>query len=66
MVCLVEPGCFRQLHSFVQQVSEGQGRLEVLALAATDNSDTSHRFDTAGAAPAPGQQRQAAAPPNTR
>ncbi|GAB4814927.1 hypothetical protein N2152v2_001973 [Parachlorella kessleri] len=35
VVCLVEPGLFRDLHSLVQSSSEGVGRLDVVALAAT-------------------------------
>ena len=35
VVCLVEPGLFRDLHSLVQTSTEGLGRLEVVALAAT-------------------------------
>ena len=35
VVCLVEPGIFRPVHSFIQTSSAGVGRLEVLALAAT-------------------------------
>ena len=47
IACLVEPGHFRQIHSWVQQSSEGQGRLEVLSLAAVDDTDTSAAFDSA-------------------
>ena len=47
ILCLVEPGHFRQIHSFVQQSSEGQGRLEVVSLAAIDDTDTSAAFDSA-------------------
>lgn len=46
VTCLVEPGHFRQIHSFVQQSSEGQGRLEVLSLAAIDDTDSSAAFDS--------------------
>ncbi|PSC73308.1 ribosome maturation SBDS [Micractinium conductrix] len=35
LVCLVEPGIFRPVHSFIQTSSAGVGRLEVLSLAAT-------------------------------
>ncbi len=34
-MCLVEPGAFREMHSFVQKSCEGSGRLEVISLAAT-------------------------------
>ncbi|KAL3153920.1 54S ribosomal protein L2 mitochondrial [Trebouxia sp. C0010 RCD-2024] len=47
ITCLVEPGHFRQIHSWVQQSSEGQGRLEVVSLAAIDDTDTSAAFDSA-------------------
>ena len=47
VTCLVEPGHFRQIHSFVQQSSEGQGRLEVVSLAAIDDTDSSAAFDSA-------------------
>ncbi|PRW61221.1 ribosome maturation SBDS [Chlorella sorokiniana] len=39
LVCLVEPGIFRSVHSFIQTSSGGSGRLEVLALAATVEVD---------------------------
>lgn len=39
LVCLVEPGIFRSVHSFIQTSSGGSGRLEVLALAATAEVD---------------------------
>ncbi len=39
LVCLVEPGIFRSVHSFIQTSSSGSGRLEVLALAATAEVD---------------------------
>ena len=39
LVCLVEPGIFRSVHSFIQTSSAGSGRLEVLALAATAEVD---------------------------
>ncbi|EFN60113.1 hypothetical protein CHLNCDRAFT_11851, partial [Chlorella variabilis] len=32
LVCLVEPGTFRSVHSFIQTSSGGMGRFEVLAL----------------------------------
>ena len=47
ITCLVEPGHFRQIHSWVQQSSEGQGRVEVVALAAIDDTDSSAAFDSA-------------------
>ena len=39
LVCLVEPGTFRSVHSFIQTSSGGMGRFEVLALAATGELD---------------------------
>lgn len=47
ITCLVEPGHFRQIHSWLQQSSEGQGRLEVVSLAAIDDTDSSAAFDSA-------------------
>ena len=47
ITCLVEPGHFRPIHSWVQQSSEGQGRLEVVSLAAIDDTDTGAAFDSA-------------------
>ncbi|KAK9810118.1 hypothetical protein WJX72_005065 [[Myrmecia] bisecta] len=44
LVCLVEPGCFRTLHNYVQGLS---GRVEVVALAATEEGDTQYQFDDA-------------------
>ena len=45
ITCLVEPGYFREVHSFVQQSSEGQGRLEVVSLAAIDDTDSNATFE---------------------
>lgn len=66
LVCLVEPGIFRSVHSFIQTSSGGAGRLEVLALAATAEADA----DVAAAAASgveslslAAQQRQQAAAP---
>ncbi|KAL4855148.1 Ribosome maturation protein [Chlorella vulgaris] len=39
VVCLVEPGTFRSVHTFIQTSSEGAGRLEVLSLAATGEAE---------------------------
>ena len=47
ITCLVEPGHFRQIHSWLQHSSEGQGRLEVVSLAAIDDTDSSAAFDSA-------------------
>lgn len=45
VTCLVEPGYFREIHSFVQHSSDGQGRLEVVSLAAIDETDTGAAFE---------------------
>jgi hypothetical protein len=39
VVCLVEPGLFRDLHNLVQTSAEGLGRLEVVSLAATGGEE---------------------------
>jgi hypothetical protein len=44
VVCLVEPGCFRRVHAFVQSVAGGLGRIEVLSLAATQEGDATAEF----------------------
>ena len=36
VVCLIDPGAFRQMHAFVQSSCEGAGRLDVVSLAATE------------------------------
>lgn len=67
LVCLVEPGIFRSVHSFIQTSSGGAGRLEVLALAATAEADA----DVAAAASGveslslAAQQRQQLAAPQS-
>lgn len=47
IVFLSEPGFFRSLHAFVQQASEGSGRLEVQALAATAEGQPDPDFASA-------------------
>ena len=42
MMCLVEPGAFREMHSFVQKSCDGSGRLEVISLAATEDAPSVH------------------------
>ncbi len=49
-ICLAEPGCYRNMHSMVQSMSGGSGRVEVVALAATDEGDTGAQY-TAPAQP---------------
>ena len=49
-ICLAEPGCFRNMHSMVQSMTGGSGRVEVIALAATDEGDTGSQY-TAQIAP---------------
>ena len=41
-MCLVEPGAFREMHSFVQKSCDGSGRLEVISLAATEDVPSVH------------------------
>ena len=36
MVCLIDPGAFREMHAFVQGSCDGMGRLDVVSLAATE------------------------------
>ncbi|KAK9841166.1 hypothetical protein WJX74_001321 [Apatococcus lobatus] len=48
-ICLAEPGCFRNMHSMVQSMSGGSGRVEVIALAATDEGDTGSQYTTQAA-----------------
>ncbi len=45
VVCLVEPGCYREVHAFTQSVPGG--RINVLSLAATEESDASTEFEAA-------------------
>ena len=45
VVCLVEPGCYRDVHAFTQ--SAPGGRINVLSLAATEESDASTEFEAA-------------------
>ena len=42
VMCLVEPGAFREMHSFVQKSCDGSGRLEVISLAATEDVPSVH------------------------
>lgn len=49
MVCLVEPGCFREVHSFIQTAKGGGGRIDVVALAATEEGDGSTEFEASAA-----------------
>ncbi len=44
-MCLVEPGCYREVHGFIQ-LAPG-GRIDVLSLAATEESDASTEFEAA-------------------
>ena len=41
-MCLVEPGAFREMHSFAQKSCDGNGRLEVISLAATEDTPSVH------------------------
>lgn len=38
VTCLVDPGAFRSLHTFVQGSCDGEGRMEVVSLAATEEA----------------------------
>lgn len=38
VTCLVDPGAFRGLHTFVQSSCDGKGRMEVVSLAATEEA----------------------------
>lgn len=49
MVCLVEPGCFREVHSFTQTATGGGGRIDVVSLAATEEGDGSTEFASSAA-----------------
>lgn len=40
----VEPGAFRELHTFMQATTQGQGRLEVLSLAVTAEGASAEEF----------------------
>ena len=49
VVCLVEPGCFREVHSFIQAATGGSGRIDVVSLAATEEGDGSTEFEASAA-----------------
>ena len=49
VVCLVKPGCFREVHSFIQTAKGGGGRIDVVALAATEDGDGSTEFEASAA-----------------
>ena len=49
-ICLAEPGCYRNMHNMVQSMSGGSGRVEVIALAATDEGDTGSQYAAQSAA----------------
>ncbi|BDA40780.1 Ribosome maturation protein SBDS [Coccomyxa sp. Obi] len=40
VICLVDPGAFRGLNTFVQSSCDGEGRMEVVSLAATEEAPT--------------------------
>ncbi|KAG2493699.1 hypothetical protein HYH03_008213 [Edaphochlamys debaryana] len=50
VVAQVEPGVFRELHTFMQTTCRGAGRLEVLSLAVMADGATAEEFATWGAA----------------
>ena len=47
-MCLIDPGCFRDVHKFVQQATSGAGQVEVVSLAVTDPGDAHSQFDAWG------------------
>ena len=63
LMCLIEPGAFREMHAFVQKSYDGAGRLEVISLAATE--EVGHAHDGAGGLPSmpAAATEPAAAPP---
>lgn len=40
VTCLVDPGAFRGLNTFVQSSCDGEGRMEVVSLAAIEDAPT--------------------------
>lgn len=60
LMCLIEPGAFREMHSFVQKSCDGSGRLEVISLAAIEDVHAEHAQDSLPSGPkaAPEQQWQ--------
>ena len=47
-VSLVDPGCFRDIHNFVQHVSGGKGQVDVLSLGVMEQGDAHSQFDAWG------------------
>ena len=63
VMCLVEPGAFREMHSFVQKSCDGSGRLEVISLAATEDVPSVHAAPAHDSLPGvPGRPRAAPEP----
>ena len=63
VMCLVEPGAFREMHSFVQKSCDGSGRLEVISLAATEDVPSVHAAPAHDSLPGvPGGPRAAPEP----
>ena len=52
-MCLIDPGCFRDVHNFVQQATSGAGQVEVVSLAVTDPGDAHSQFDAWGSSRPP-------------
>lgn len=48
MICLVDPGCYRDIHHGVQQISAGKGQVDVLSLGVMEQGDAHSQFDAWG------------------
>lgn len=59
-VSLIDPGCYRDIHNFVQQLSNGKGQVDVLSLGVMEQGDAHSQFDAWGSSQAerPGRQIQ--------
>ena len=61
-MCLVDPGCYRDIHNGVQQISGGKGQVDVLSLGVMAQGDAHSQFDAWGSSKAmqPAEQLQEA------
>ena len=57
-VSLVDPGCFRDIHNFVQQISNGTGQVDVLSLGVMEQGDAHSQFDAWGSSQSERHARQ--------
>lgn len=57
-VSLVDPGCFRDIHNFVQQISNGKGQVDVLSLGVMEQGDAHSQFDAWGSSQSERHARQ--------